>query len=81
METHINVTVYMADQKQDVRIPRKIETKQLIKELDNIFAYPKDRLKYQLKVINKGLLLDEGDVLADFPITTGDQLKIEEGSV
>ncbi|AXJ12886.1 EsaB/YukD family protein [Streptococcus pluranimalium] len=81
METHINVTVYMADQKQDVRIPRKIEIKQLIKELDNIFAYPKDRLKYQLKVINKGLLLDEGDVLADFPITTGDQLKIEEGNV
>ncbi|MFU2223088.1 EsaB/YukD family protein [Streptococcus pluranimalium] len=81
METHINVTIYLNDNNYDIRIPRKIETKQLIKELDTIFSYPKKRVKYQLKVLNKGLLLDEGDVLSDFPLASGDQLKIEEGSV
>lgn len=81
METHINVTIYLDGNHYDIRIPRKIETKQLIKELDTIFSYPKERAKYQLKVFNKGLLLDEGDLLSDFPVTTGDQLKIEEGSI
>ena len=78
MVSHINVTLRSLEQVRDVRIPTEIEVRRLVKELDRIFQYPYQRTKYQLYVANKGLILDEGDILAHFPITTGDVLEVKE---
>ena len=78
MEQHINISLRLSDKDLDIRIPTKIEIRKLIKEIDAIFGYNKKRKKYQLRVINKGILLDEGKILADYPITTGDLVEIEE---
>ncbi|AND80018.1 secretion accessory protein EsaB/YukD [Streptococcus pantholopis] len=75
---HINVSLVWQGKVMDIRIPRKIEVVKLIEELDSIFGYEKKRRKYQLRVVNKGLLLDEGKNLSDFPVTTGDVIDIEE---
>ncbi|MCK1205663.1 EsaB/YukD family protein [Streptococcus uberis] len=76
--THINITLIMGEEARDLRIPVKITVKQLITELDGIFGRPLDRNKYQLKVVNKGILLAENDVLARYPITNGDCIMIKE---
>ncbi|MGT2738072.1 EsaB/YukD family protein [Streptococcus pantholopis] len=78
MMDHINVSLVWQGKVMDIRIPRKIEVVKLIEELDSIFGYEKKRRKYQLRVVNKGLLLDEGKNLSDFPVTTGDVIDIEE---
>ncbi|MEX2805596.1 EsaB/YukD family protein [Streptococcus sp. H31] len=78
MMDHINVSLVWQGKVMDIRIPRKIEVVELIEELDSIFGYEKKRRKYQLRVVNKGLLLDEGKNLSDFPVTTGDVIDIEE---
>ncbi|HGI2190872.1 TPA: EsaB/YukD family protein [Streptococcus agalactiae] len=74
MNTHINITLDMGETSKDLRIPLKISVKQLVMELDSIFS----RTKYQLRVINKGILLGENDILAHHPVTTGDRIRIEE---
>ncbi|HEO7223005.1 TPA: secretion accessory protein EsaB/YukD, partial [Streptococcus agalactiae] len=51
---------------------------QLVMELDSIFSRTERRTKYQLRVINKGILLGENDILAHHPVTTGDRIRIEE---
>ncbi|MGT2959936.1 EsaB/YukD family protein [Streptococcus caballi] len=78
MENHINVSLIFQGESRDVRIPVKIEVRKLIKEIDKIYGYSEVRHKYQLRVVNKGLLLDEGKVLVDYPVTTGDVIEIEE---
>lgn len=78
MSDYINVTLLQKGQSVDIRVPTKIEVKRLIKELDSIYNYPFTRTKYQIHVINKGLILDEGQVLQHYPVTTGDILEIEE---
>ncbi|MGT2737403.1 EsaB/YukD family protein [Streptococcus orisratti] len=78
MENHINVSLVFQGKPRDVRIPIKIEVRKLIKEFDKIYGNSDIRRKYQLRVVNKGLLLDEGKVLADYPVTTGDVIKVEE---
>ncbi len=78
MRNHINVTLIFQDQSVDVRIPMKIEVRRLIREFDRIFQYKKERTKYQLRVLNKGLVLDEGKVLSRYPITSGDIIEIKE---
>ena len=65
MEGHINITLRLQDKDVDIRI-------------DQIFNIEGKRHKYQLRIINKGLILDEGKVLADYPVTTGDLVEIEE---
>lgn len=62
----------------DVRIPIKIEVRKLIREFDEIFGNDSLRHKYQLRVVNKGLVLDEGKWLAHYPVTTGDVIEVEE---
>ena len=37
MEQHINITLRLKDRDVDVRIPRKIEVRRLIREIDTIF--------------------------------------------
>ena len=78
MEQHINITLRLKDRDVDVRIPRKIEVRRLIREIDTIFNPGIKRKKYQLRIENKGLLIDEGKQLSDYPMTTGDLVEIEE---
>lgn len=78
MDNHINVTLIFKGKEMDVRIPIKIEVRKFIRELDNIFENGDLRYKYQLRVVNKGLVLDEGKWLAHYPVTTGDVIEVEE---
>ena len=78
MEQHINITLRLKERDVDIRIPRRIEVRQLIREVDAIFNPDKKRKKYQLRIVNKGLLIDEGKQLSDYPMTTGDLVEIEE---
>ena len=78
MEQHINITLRLSERDVDIRIPRRIEVRRLIREVDTIFNSGKKRKKYQLRVVNKGLLLEEGKYLSDYPMTTGDLVEIEE---
>ena len=78
MEQHINIILRLSERDVDIRIPRRIEVRRLIREVDTIFNSGKKRKKYQLRVVNKGLLLEEGKYLSDYPMTTGDLVEIEE---
>ncbi|EHJ52668.1 EsaB/YukD family protein [Streptococcus macacae] len=74
----INISFDLGQQAVDLRIPTKVTVKQLSHELSQIFKIPKAEHAYQLVVVNKGLLLSETALLADYPITTGDYLRLEE---
>ena len=79
MDQHINVTFRMNGASHDLRIPTRVEVRRLIRELDQIFGSALNpRSNYQLRVVNKGILLDEGKVVQDYPITSGDLIEIEE---
>ena len=78
MEQHINITLRLKERDVDIRIPRRIEVRRLIREVDAIFNPDKKRKKYQLRIVNKGLLIDEGKQLSDYPMTTGNLVEIEE---
>ena len=78
MEQHINITLRLKERDVDIRIPRRIEVRRLIREVDAIFNPDKKRKEYQLRIVNKGLLIDEGKQLSDYPMTTGDLVEIEE---
>ncbi|KXT84936.1 EsaB/YukD family protein [Streptococcus oralis] len=78
MEQHINITLRLRERDVDIRIPLRIEVRRLIREIDTIFNSGRRRKKYQLRIVNKGLLLDEGKYLSDYPMTTGDLVEIEE---
>ncbi|MEX2803495.1 EsaB/YukD family protein [Streptococcus sp. H31] len=78
MDSHINITILNKGKRADIRLPENMEVSHLIKELDTIFNQTQVRKKYQIRVVNKGLILDEGKVLKDYPVTTGDLLEIME---
>ncbi|MDO4666531.1 MAG: EsaB/YukD family protein [Streptococcus sp.] len=78
MDNHINVTLIFEEKNIDIRIPVKIEIRKLIREFDKIFRTKTLRRKYQLRVVNKGLILDEGKYLENYPVTTGDVIVVEE---
>lgn len=76
---HINITLYFQRQpekKVDLRIPKHISVYQLLKEINTIFQIEKQTAKYQIKVRNKGRLLDEEQKLSDYPITDGDIIEV-----
>ncbi len=80
-DSHINVTITggaLSKESYDMRIPRTIETKRLILELEKIFKCQLCKKKYQLRVVNKGFVLDEGKYLSDFLITDGDTIEVME---
>lgn len=79
MANHINVTLIYQAQKQDVRLPVRIEVSHLIRELQQIFKWETLTGQYHIRVANKGLILLAGHHLQDYPVTTGDILVIEEG--
>lgn len=76
MDTHLNVSLVLSDKSVDIRIPKKVTVQQLSQELISIFNLKSTR--YQLRVLNKGLLLFAGDFLNDYPITSGDRILLEE---
>lgn len=78
MEQHINITLLSGDTKMDMRIPCNLEIRKLIRELDQILGKTDARKKYELRIKNKGLILDEGKVLSNYSVTTGDILEIVE---
>ncbi|MGC6768057.1 EsaB/YukD family protein [Enterococcus sp. LJL128] len=81
---HINITLVYNDNKEkmvDLRIPNNITVYRFIRELNQIFGRNKELKKYQLKVSNKGILLDEEKRLKDFPITDGDIIEVLEEQV
>ena len=78
MEQHINITLRLRERDVDIRIPRRIEVRRLVREVDTIFNPGIKRKKYQLRIVNKGLLIGEGKHLSDYPMTTGDLVEIEE---
>lgn len=71
---HINITLRLGDREEDLRIPTTIEVGRLMEELAEIFGLPQKQEKRQLKVIPKGLILDEGKRLKDYPVSDGDIL-------
>ena len=76
MDTHLNVSLVLSDKSVDIRIPKKVTVQQLSQELISIFNLKLTR--YQLRVLNKGLLHFAGDSLNDYPITSGDRILLEE---
>lgn len=80
-QSHVNITLMAESLPQgtlDMRLPRFIETRRLIVELERIFGCRLSRGKYQLRVVNKGFLIDEGKQLSDYLVTDGDKLEIME---
>lgn len=78
-QEHINITLLYQGNKEkqmDLRIPKNITVYRFIRELNQIFGKEKKRNKYQLKVVNKGILLDEEKKLKDWAITNGDIIEI-----
>lgn len=78
-EEHINITLYYQknrSQKMDLRIPRNITVYRLIKELNQIFGKERESEKYQIKVVNKGFILDEEQKVKEYPITNGDMIEV-----
>lgn len=76
---HINITLFYQKNNEkvvDLRIPNNITVYRFIRELNQIFGKEKATKKYQLKVLNKGILLDEEKKLNDFPITNGDIIEV-----
>lgn len=78
-QEHINITLLYQEneeKKVDLRIPNNITVYRFIRELNQIFNKEKTLKKYQIKVLNKGILLDEEKKLKDFPITNGDIIEV-----
>lgn len=76
---HINITLFYQKNKEkmvDLRIPSNITVYRFIRELNQIFGKDKNIKKYQIKVLNKGILLDEEKKLKDFPVTDGDIIEV-----
>lgn len=78
---HINITLYFqqqCDKRIDLRIPRNISVAHLLKEIYSIFNLSKKGEKNQIKICNKGILIDEEKKIKDYPITTGDLIEVLE---
>ncbi|WP_321388957.1 EsaB/YukD family protein [uncultured Enterococcus sp.] len=81
---HINITLVYSDNRGkivDLRIPSNITVYRFIRELNQIFGRNKALKKYQLKVLNKGILLSEEQRIKDYPITDGDIIEVLEEQV
>ncbi|WP_086348246.1 EsaB/YukD family protein [Candidatus Enterococcus clewellii] len=81
---HINITLVCSDNRGkivDLRIPSNITAYRFIRELNQIFGRNKGLNKYQLKVLNKGILLSEEQRIKDYPITDGDIIEVLEEQV
>jgi len=80
VSSHVDIT-FVADGRQaDLRIPRRIAVHRLVRELAAIFPGIDVGVgRYQVRVLAKGLLLTEEDVLAGYPVTDGDVVELVGG--
>lgn len=81
---HINISLILdGNQKQliDLRIPTAITVAQLQQELNKIFQNRFSSAKPQMKIKNKGILLEENQRIKNYPVTNGDIIEILEDSV
>lgn len=78
-EDHLNITLYFQnnkDQAYDLRIPKNISVYHLLTEINKIFQKRVQPKKYQIKVKNKRIILDDNKKLKDYPLTSGDILEV-----
>lgn len=83
-DQHINISLYYQrndGQLIDLRIPKRISTYQLIKEINKIFGAPDFNYKYQIKIKNKGILLDGNQMIQEYPVTNGDIIEVLEEKI
>lgn len=74
---HINITLLLRNRNAvDLRIPLYITVGALVRHLQSIFHLDKRGGMKQIKVLTKGLLLTENQLLYEFPITDGDIIEI-----
>ncbi|UQS84082.1 EsaB/YukD family protein [Bombilactobacillus thymidiniphilus] len=85
MAKYINVTfkAITADKQSlmlDLRVPLVISVSQLIHSIDSGLQSEGKKLypvaQQVIQVVTKSLIIADNDVLADFPITNGDILKL-----
>ncbi|KRL52526.1 EsaB/YukD family protein [Furfurilactobacillus rossiae] len=86
VDNYINITVKTdktADRaliNKDLRIPNKLTVKQTLTQLidalgaESVTLRPDDR--NMIRVVNKGLLLSDDDILDDFAIASGDVIEV-----
>ncbi|WP_010532265.1 EsaB/YukD family protein [Lentibacillus jeotgali] len=80
-DSHIDVTVDFSDcgigGTYDLRIPVQLSVKQLLIDLiDTLKIGRLDSSRCAVKVITKGLVLADDDMLIDYPVTDGDILTV-----
>lgn len=77
---HINITVSYQDlpgKDLDLRVSTHQTVKSFIMDLDQTLHIQRTQVDiYQLKVVNKGLLLADNQKLYRYPVTTGDHIII-----
>ncbi len=77
---HINITVSYQDlpgKDLDLRVSTHQTVKSFIMDLDQTLHIQRAHADiYQLKVVNKGLLLADNQKLYRYPVTTGDHIII-----
>lgn len=77
---HINITVSYQDlpaKDLDLRVSTHQTVKSFIMDLDQTLHIQRAQADiYQLKVVNKGLLLADNQKLYRYPVTTGDHIII-----
>ncbi|WP_157455124.1 EsaB/YukD family protein [Carnobacterium maltaromaticum] len=77
---HINITVSYQDlpgKDLDLRVSTHQTVKSFIMDLDQTLHIQRVQADiYQLKVVNKGLLLADNQKLYRYPVTTGDHIII-----
>lgn len=77
---HINITVSYQDlpgKDLDFRVSTHQTVKSFIMDLDQTLHIQRAQADiYQLKVVNKGLLLADNQKLYRYPVTTGDHIII-----
>ena len=77
---HINITVSYQDlpgKDLDLRVSTHQTVKSFIMDLDQTLHIQRPQADiYQLKVVNKGLLLADNQKLYRYPVTTGDHIII-----
>lgn len=77
---HINITVSYQDlpgKDLDLRVSIHQTVKSFIMDLDQTLHIQRAQADiYQLKVVNKGLLLADNQKLYRYPVTTGDHIII-----
>jgi len=80
VSSHLDVTFVADGRRADLRIPRRIAVHRLVRELAAIFPGLDAGIdRYQVRILAKGLLLTEEDVVASYPVTDGDVVELIGG--